>query len=101
MWRPGPDPGRTGHRRTRRSHAAAARGRHTGGGGRRASVIYVGPTVTTGKGVLSRAVAHAREQDALVIAPLAPDTLPKDAETGELSRPAAHYYPADAPGCWR
>ncbi|GGW12477.1 type VII secretion-associated serine protease [Streptomyces globisporus] len=57
-----------------------------------ASVIYVAAALAAGKAELTKAVAYASEKDALVVAPLAPDALPRDA------KPAAWYWPAAAPG---
>lgn len=62
-----------------------------------ASVIYVGRALADGKAVLSAAVAYAAKKDALVVAPLAPDALPKD-QTGELVEAEPWYWPAAAPG---
>jgi len=63
-----------------------------------ASVIYVGAALGEGKSALTAAVAYAGRKDALVVAPLAPDSLPKDRATGELVRASPWYWPASAPG---
>ncbi|MFJ5225922.1 S8 family serine peptidase [Streptomyces sp. NPDC088400] len=63
-----------------------------------ASVIYVGQALATGKSVLTAAVEYASEKDALVVAPLAPDALPKDRATGDTEKPEPWYWPAAAPG---
>ncbi|MER0481696.1 S8 family serine peptidase [Streptomyces sp. Edi2] len=65
---------------------------------RGAGVIYVGQAVATGKDELTAAVAHAAERGALVVAPVVPDTLPKDSNTGKPVQPAPWYWPASAPG---
>ncbi|MFI0539460.1 S8 family serine peptidase [Streptomyces sp. WSLK1-3] len=62
-----------------------------------ASVIYVGSALADGKAVLSAAVAYAGKKDALVVAPLAPDALPKD-RTGKLTQAQPWYWPAAASG---
>lgn len=57
-----------------------------------ATVIYVAAALADGKAELTKAVAYASDKDALVVAPLAPDALPRDA------KPAPWYWPAAAPG---
>lgn len=57
-----------------------------------AGVIYVAAALDSGKAQLTEAVAYARAKDALVVAPLAPDALERNAE------PAPWYWPAAAPG---
>ncbi|MFJ3670381.1 S8 family serine peptidase [Streptomyces sp. NPDC090106] len=62
-----------------------------------ASVIYVGRALADGKAVLTSAVAYAAKKDALVVAPLAPDALPKD-QNGDVVEAEPWYWPAAAPG---
>ncbi|MDX3850310.1 S8 family serine peptidase [Streptomyces sp. AK02-01A] len=63
-----------------------------------AGVIYVGSALATGKSVLTAAVAHATERDALVIAPAAPDALPVDrSASGGVVRAEPWYWPAAVP----
>ncbi|MFC9946344.1 S8 family serine peptidase [Streptomyces pratensis] len=57
-----------------------------------ASVIYVAAALDSGKSQLTDAVAYASGKDALVVAPVAPDALPRNTE------PAPWYWPASAPG---
>lgn len=57
-----------------------------------ASVIYVAAALEGGKSQLTDAVAYASGKDALVVAPVAPDALPRNTE------PAPWYWPASAPG---
>ncbi|MDX3452983.1 S8 family serine peptidase [Streptomyces sp. ME02-8801-2C] len=63
-----------------------------------ASVIYVSVALAGRKDQLTEAVEYASRKDALVVAPLAPDALPKDRATGELVRPQPWYWPAAVPG---
>lgn len=63
-----------------------------------ASVIYVAVALANGKAELTDAVEYASRTDALVVAPLAPDALPKDRATGDLVPPEPWYWPAAAPG---
>ncbi|MGW1781775.1 S8 family serine peptidase [Streptomyces sp. NPDC002143] len=63
-----------------------------------AGVIYVGQALATGEDELTAAVAHAARQDALVVAPVAPDTLPVVPGTGRTAPAASAYWPAAAPG---
>ncbi|MFI9759003.1 S8 family serine peptidase [Streptomyces sp. NPDC051963] len=63
-----------------------------------ADVIYVGRAMATGKDELSAAVEHAARRDALVVAPVVPDALPKDSKTGEPVERAPWYWPASADG---
>ncbi len=63
-----------------------------------ATVVYVGRAVPGGKEELTAAVEHATKRDALVVAPFAPDALPKDPGTGKTAKPAPAYWPAAAPG---
>ncbi|WP_455356647.1 S8 family serine peptidase [Streptomyces sp. SYSU K217416] len=57
-----------------------------------ASVIYVAVALADGKSQLTAAVRYASGKDALVVAPLAPDALARNA------KPAPWYWPAAAPG---
>lgn len=63
-----------------------------------AEVIYVGRVLATGKAELTKAAAYAAEHDALVVAPVGPDFLPRDRNTGGTVEPAPWYWPASAPG---
>lgn len=63
-----------------------------------AKVVYVGRVVPDGKVALTAAVKYAQQHDALVVAPFAPDALPRDRATGETVPPAPWYWPADVPG---
>ncbi|KAK1183465.1 S8 family serine peptidase [Streptomyces sp. NBS 14/10] len=63
-----------------------------------ADVIYVGWVLATGKAELTKAAAYAAEHDALVVAPVGPDFLPRDRNTGQPAEPAPWYWPASAPG---
>ncbi|MFJ5177313.1 S8 family serine peptidase [Streptomyces griseoviridis] len=63
-----------------------------------AKVVYVGRVVPEGKAVLTAAVGYAREHDALVVVPFAPDALPRDRATGKTADPAPWYWPAAVPG---
>ncbi|MFF4172328.1 S8 family serine peptidase [Streptomyces sp. NPDC001744] len=63
-----------------------------------AKVVYVGRVVPDGKEVLTAAVTYARQHDVLVVAPFAPDALPRDRATGGTVPPAPWYWPAAAPG---
>ncbi|MEW2118354.1 S8 family serine peptidase [Streptomyces sp. NPDC005474] len=63
-----------------------------------ASVIYVGVALADGKAALTDAVGYASRKNALVVAPLAPDALPKDRATGDLVPAQPWYWPAAAPG---
>ncbi|MER8003315.1 S8 family serine peptidase [Streptomyces sp. NPDC095613] len=56
------------------------------------SVIYVAVALDSGKSQLTDAVEYASDKDALVVAPVAPDALPRNTE------PAPWYWPAAAPG---
>lgn len=57
-----------------------------------ARVIYVAVALDGGKAQLTDAVAYASGKDALVVAPAAPDALPRNTE------PAPWYWPAAVPG---
>ncbi|WP_240957364.1 S8 family serine peptidase [Streptomyces chilikensis] len=60
-----------------------------------AKVIYVARALPAGKEELTDAVEYATGRDALVVAPFAPDALPRDAD----EEAAPHWYwPASAPG---
>ncbi|NSC24342.1 S8 family serine peptidase [Streptomyces albus subsp. chlorinus] len=63
-----------------------------------AQVVYVGRAVPTGKEELTAAVRYAAKRDALVVAPFAPDALPRDRATGRTAEPAPWYWPSAAPG---
>ncbi|MDJ1134905.1 S8 family serine peptidase [Streptomyces iconiensis] len=63
-----------------------------------AKVVYVARAVPTGRKQLTAAVRYATRQDALVVAPFAPDALPQDRGTGKTAEPAPWYWPAAAPG---
>ncbi|MFE9252485.1 S8 family serine peptidase [Streptomyces sp. NPDC007088] len=62
-----------------------------------AGVIYVGRALGTGKEELTEAVAYASASDALVVAPVTPDSVPRDA-TGKPGELLPWYWPASAPG---
>ncbi|MFJ6726407.1 S8 family serine peptidase [Streptomyces sp. NPDC091281] len=65
-----------------------------------AQVIYVARALPTGKKELTAAVAYADKRDALVVAPFAPDTVPKDTARGDAAQDRAAplwYWPAAAP----
>ncbi|WP_329167052.1 S8 family serine peptidase (plasmid) [Streptomyces sp. NBC_01717] len=64
---------------------------------RGAEVIYVGATLRTGRAELASAVAYAVREDALVVAPAAPDAVPREelGPNGEL--PRGPYWPAALP----
>ncbi|GGZ70638.1 hypothetical protein GCM10010371_33270 [Streptomyces subrutilus] len=61
-----------------------------------AGVVYVASALPTGGTVLTEAVAHAAQRDALVVAPFAPDALP-DASGGASPAQQPWYWPAAAP----
>ncbi|MFD3379907.1 S8 family serine peptidase [Streptomyces sp. NPDC058697] len=63
-----------------------------------AQVIYVGHTLRTGKAELASAVAYAVERDALVVAPAAPDAVPREELGPNNEMPVGPYWPAAAPG---
>ncbi|WP_158791312.1 S8 family serine peptidase [Streptomyces sp. NRRL WC-3549] len=56
-----------------------------------ASVIYVAVALDSGKAELTGAVRYASRKDALVVAPVAPDALPRN------TAPEPWYWPASAP----
>ncbi|MER7487158.1 S8 family serine peptidase [Streptomyces sp. NPDC126497] len=65
---------------------------------RGAQVIYVGQALRTGKTELTAAVAHATRRDALVVAPAAPDAVPREEQGPGGELPRGPYWPAAAPG---
>ncbi|MFE1428738.1 S8 family serine peptidase [Streptomyces fungicidicus] len=65
---------------------------------RGAQVIYVGQALRTGKAELTAAVAHATRRDALVVAPAAPDAVPREELGPDGEMPEGPYWPAAAPG---
>ncbi|MGX1267320.1 S8 family serine peptidase [Streptomyces phaeoluteigriseus] len=65
---------------------------------RGAQVIYVGQALRTGKADLTAAVAHATGRDALVVAPAAPDAVPREEQGPDGEMPEGPYWPAAAPG---
>ncbi len=65
---------------------------------RGARVIYVGHALRTGKTELTAAAAHAAERDALVVAPAAPDAVPREELGPGGEMPLGPYWPAAAPG---
>ncbi|MFI1418796.1 S8 family serine peptidase [Streptomyces sp. NPDC020731] len=65
---------------------------------RGAQVIYVGQALPTGRSELTAAVAHATRRDALVVAPAAPDAVPREEQGPDGEMPEGPYWPAAAPG---
>ncbi|MEU3459435.1 S8 family serine peptidase [Streptomyces sp. NPDC006733] len=65
---------------------------------RGARVIYVGHALRTGTAELTAAAAYAAEHDALVVAPAAPDVVPKEELAPDGTMPQGPYWPAAAPG---
>ncbi|MFF5159756.1 S8 family serine peptidase [Streptomyces sp. NPDC000348] len=65
---------------------------------RGAQVIYVGQVLSTGRAELTDAVAHATRRDALVVAPAAPDAVPREEQGPDGEMPEGPYWPAAAPG---
>ncbi|MFI8190140.1 S8 family serine peptidase [Streptomyces sp. NPDC085946] len=65
---------------------------------RGARVIYVGQALPVGKAELTDAVAHATRRDALVVAPAAPDAVPREEQGPDGEMPEGPYWPAAAPG---
>ncbi|MGW8062560.1 S8 family serine peptidase [Streptomyces ziwulingensis] len=65
---------------------------------RGAQVIYVGQALRTGRAELTAAVAHATRRDALVVAPAAPDAVPREERGPDGELPEGPYWPAAAPG---
>lgn len=65
---------------------------------RGARVIYVGHALPAGRTELTAAVAHAARHDALVVAPAAPDAVPREELGPDGEMPEGPYWPAAAPG---
>ncbi|WP_437050006.1 S8 family serine peptidase [Streptomyces sp. enrichment culture] len=65
---------------------------------RGAQVVYVGQALRTGGAELTAAVAHATRRDALVVAPAAPDAVPREERGPDGEMPPGPYWPAAAPG---
>ncbi|QKV96020.1 S8 family serine peptidase [Streptomyces sp. NA02950] len=65
---------------------------------RGAEVIYVGHALRTGKAELTQATAYAARHDALVVAPAAPDAVPREELGPDGRQPTGPYWPAAAPG---
>ncbi|MFJ1598242.1 S8 family serine peptidase [Streptomyces sp. NPDC088261] len=65
---------------------------------RKARVVYVGHALRTGREEITDAVAYATEHDVLVVAPAAPDAVPKEERGPGNSMPRGPYWPAAAPG---
>ncbi|WP_437013324.1 S8 family serine peptidase [Streptomyces sp. enrichment culture] len=65
---------------------------------RGAQVVYVGQALRTGGAELTAAVAHATRRDALVVAPAAPDAVPREEQGPDGEMPLGPYWPAAAPG---
>ncbi|MEV5492287.1 S8 family serine peptidase [Streptomyces bobili] len=65
---------------------------------RGAQVVYVGQTLRTGGAELTAAVAHATRRGALVVAPAAPDAVPREERGADGEMPEGPYWPAAAPG---
>ncbi|MFH8798150.1 S8 family serine peptidase [Streptomyces sp. NPDC017936] len=65
---------------------------------RGARVIYVGQALRTGEAELTAAVAHATRNDALVVAPAAPDAVPREEQGPDGEMPEGPYWPAAVPG---
>lgn len=63
-----------------------------------ADVIYVGHALRTGKAELTEAAAYAARRDALVVAPAAPDVIPREEMGPDGEKPTGPYWPAAAPG---
>ncbi|MEV0302125.1 S8 family serine peptidase [Streptomyces prasinus] len=64
---------------------------------RGAEVIYVGQALRTGRAELTGAVAHATRRDALVVAPAAPDAVPREEKGPDGGMPEGPYWPAAVP----
>ncbi|MET8537099.1 S8 family serine peptidase [Streptomyces sp. NPDC005065] len=62
-----------------------------------AKVIYVARAVLDGRDELTAAVAYAMKHDALVVAPVAPDVAPRNADTNQDDPTARPYFPAFVP----
>ncbi|GAA4792697.1 S8 family serine peptidase [Streptomyces ziwulingensis] len=65
---------------------------------RGAQVIYVGQALRTGRTELTAATAYAAKRDALVVAPAAPDAVPREELGPDGEMPTGPYWPAAAPG---
>ncbi|WP_434587663.1 S8 family serine peptidase [Streptomyces sp. A5-4] len=65
---------------------------------RGAQVIYVGHALRTGRAEITAAVAYATQHKALVVAPAAPDALPREEQGPNGEMPRGPYWPAAAPG---
>ncbi|WP_327249984.1 S8 family serine peptidase [Streptomyces sp. NBC_01320] len=65
---------------------------------RGAGVIYVSATLRTGRSELASAVKFAASKDALVIAPAAPDAVPREELGPDGEVPRGPYWPAALPG---
>ncbi|HET6860800.1 MAG TPA: S8 family serine peptidase [Streptomyces sp.] len=65
---------------------------------RGAQVIYVGQALRTGRAEIGAAVAHAVKREALIVAPAAPDALPREEQGPNGEMPQGPYWPAAAPG---
>lgn len=65
---------------------------------RGAKVIYVGQTVRTGRAELTAAVVYAMQRDVLVVAPAAPDAVPREELGPDNEMPQGPYWPAAVPG---
>ncbi|MFF9754288.1 S8 family serine peptidase [Streptomyces sp. NPDC014344] len=63
-----------------------------------AQVVYVGQALRTGKAELTDAVAYATRRGALVVAPAAPDAVPREELGPDGEMPEGPYWPAAAPG---
>ncbi|MCX2923471.1 S8 family serine peptidase [Streptomyces sp. NEAU-W12] len=65
---------------------------------RGADVIYVGHTLRDGRAELTAAVEHAEREDAVVVAPAAPDAVPREELDADGQPPRGPYWPAAVPG---
>jgi subtilisin family serine protease len=65
---------------------------------RGADVIYVGHALRAGRAELTAAVEHAVRRDAVVVAPAAPDAVPREELDTNGKPPRGPYWPAAAPG---
>ncbi len=65
---------------------------------RGADVIYVGHALRKGRSELTAAAAYAARHDALVVAPAAPDAVPREELGPDGEMPEGPYWPAAAPG---
>ncbi|MEV5706446.1 S8 family serine peptidase [Actinoallomurus sp. NPDC052274] len=64
---------------------------------RGARVVYVGAALTEGRAELTAAVAYATREDAVVVAPAAPDAVPTTVGGTPSAPPARPYFPAFIP----